>query len=382
MSIYLDHNATSPLHPRVLDAMLPYLQETVGNASSLHSAGRMARSAIESARASLAGLVKAHPSSVIFTSGGSEANNLLLKGFIDYEDPRPIVSSPIEHPSILEPLKQLQRCGQTVIYLPVDDTGVIDLDEAQQILAYNDPKLLTIMLANNETGVIQPVKQLAEMVTEKDCLVHTDATQMFGKLPVDMSLLGVDALTISAHKLQGPQGVGALITSEKPMQPLISGGAQEKFRRAGTESVASIAGFGKAAELASLEIHDRNHHLMQLRDALESRLLSLPGVVIFGRKAERLPNTTFFSLPYYHGETLLMELDKAGFALASGSACHSAVTEPSHVLSAMHVANDIALNAVRVSLGSGNTLRHVDALASQLEALVNKLPAIMRQIAV
>ena len=382
MSVYLDHNSTSPLHPRVLDAMMPYLQGTVGNASSLHSAGRMARSAIESARGSVASLVKAHPASVIFTSGGSEANNMLLKGLTDYGDPRPVVSSPIEHPSILEPLKQLQRCGQKIIYLPVDDNGVIDLEEARQILTDSDPKLLTVMLANNETGVIQPVERLAEMVAEKNCLMHTDATQMFGKLPVDMSLLGVDALTISAHKLQGPQGVGALITNEKLRQPLISGGAQEKFRRAGTESVASIAGFGKAAELASLEIEERNHHLKQLRDELESRLLALPGVIIFGREAARLPNTTFFSLPYYHGETLLMELDKAGFALASGSACHSAVTEPSHVLSAMHVANDIALNAVRVSLGAGNTLQQVDALASHLEALVNKLPAILRQIAV
>ena len=382
MNAYLDHNATSPLHPQVLETMMPYLSAPVGNASSLHSSGRMARSAIESARASVAKLVNAQPGSVIFTSSGSEANNLVLKGFIDFEDPRPIISSPIEHPSILEPLKQLQRCGQEIIYLSVDDNGVVDLEEARQLLADNNPKLLSVMLANNETGVLQPVKQLADMVAGNNCLIHTDATQMFGKLPVDMKLLGVDALTISAHKLQGPQGVGALITNVKPKQVLISGGAQEKYRRAGTESVASIAGFGKAAELASLEINDKNHHLKQLREVLESRLVSLPGAVIFGRDAERLPNTTFFSLPYYHGETLLMELDKAGFALASGSACHSAVTEASHVLRAMCVDNDIALNAVRVSLGPGNTLQQVDALASQLEALINKLPAIVRQIAV
>lgn len=382
MSVYLDHNATSPLHPQVLEAMLPYMQGTVGNASSLHSAGRMARSAIESARAKVASLVKAQPASVIFTSGGSEANNLLLKGLIDYEDPRPIVSSPVEHPSILEPLKQLERCGQEIIYLPVDHNGAVDLEDARRILADINPKLMSIMLANNETGVLQPVKQLVELVAGKDCLVHTDATQMFGKLPVDMGLLGVDALTISAHKLQGPQGVGALITNVKPKQVLISGGAQEKYRRAGTESVASIVGFGKAAELANLEINDKNHHIRKLRDVLEGRLALLPGVVIFGCEAKRLPNTTFFSLPYYHGETLLMELDKAGFALASGSACHSAVTEPSHVLSAMHVNNDIALNAVRVSLGTGNTLQQVNALVSQLEALINKLPAIVRQIAV
>ncbi len=291
MSTYFDHNATSPLHPQVLKAMMPYLSGPVANASSLHSPGRMARSAIENARASLANLV-------------------------------------------------------------------------------------------NETGVLQPVKQLAELVAGRDCLIHTDATQMAGKLVIDMSQLGVEALTLSAHKLQGPQGVGALITGMKPKQVLISGGAQEKYRRAGTENVASIVGFGKAAELAGLENDDRYHHLRQLKEVFESRLMSLPGAVIFGQEVDRLPNTTFFALPYYHGETLLMELDKSGFALSSGSACHSEVTQPSHVLNAMQVDDNIALNAVRVSMGFDNTLQQVDALTSKLEQLINKLPAIIRQAAV
>lgn len=360
---------------------MPYLREAVANASSLHSAGRMARSAIEQAREQLAGLLNAPTESVIFTSGGSESNNHLLKGMIDFDDDRPIVSSPIEHPSVIEPLKQLETLGQKVLLLPVKNNGIVDLEQAEKLLLEHTPKLLSVMLANNETGVLQPVKELARIVRQQDCLVHTDATQMVGKMPVDMKQLGVDALTLSAHKLQGPQGIGALVSRQKPRQALISGGAQEKFRRAGTENVASIVGLGKAAELAGLEIDRKRYYLEQLRDVLESRLSAIPGVVIFGRATERLPNTSYFSIPYYHGETLLMELDKLGFALASGSACHSEVTRASHVLEAMGIDENIALNAVRVSLGMDNTLQEIDALANSIEALVNKLPAIIRQVA-
>ncbi len=379
MKGYFDHNATSPLHPQVLDAMMPHLREPAANASSLHSAGRMARSAIEAARSQVAGLLNASVDSVIFTSGGSEANNLLLKGIVDFNDARPIISTPIEHPSVIEPLKQLKQLGQKVLYLPVNKDGVVDLDEAEKILAEQPPKLISVMLANNETGVLQPVRALAKMVVEQDCLVHTDATQMVGKLTVDMKQLGVDALTLSAHKLQGPQGIGALICSSKPKQALISGGAQEKYRRAGTESVASIVGFGKAAELMGLEIDHKRYHLEQLKQVLEYRLLAIPGAVVFGESVSRLPNTTYFSIPYYHGEALLMELDKSGFALASGSACHSEVTRASHVLEAMGIDEPIALNAVRASLSMTNSLQEVDALANRIEALVNKLPAIIRR---
>lgn len=379
MKGYFDHNATSPLHPQVLDAMMPYLRDPVANASSLHSAGRMARSAIEAARSQVAGLLNAPVESVIFTSSGTEANNLLLKGMIDFDDARPIVSTPIEHPSVIEPLKQLKQLGQKVLYLPVNNNGIVDLEQAGKLLAEHQPKLLSVMLANNETGVLQPVSALAKMLAEQDCLVHTDATQMVGKLPVDMKQLGVDALTLSAHKLRGPQGIGALICRSKPKQVLISGGAQEKYRRAGTESVASIVGLGKAAEIVGLEIEHKRYHLEQLKEVLESRLSAIPGVVIFGKSVERLPNTTYFSIPYYHGEALLMELDKSGFALASGSACHSEITRASHVLEAMGVDESIALNAVRASLGMTNSLQEVDALASRIEALVNKLPAIIRR---
>jgi len=382
MSVYFDHNATSPMRDEIVDAMMPYLREPVANASSLHSAGRLARSAIETARGKLANLLNCSPDTIIFTSGGSEANNLILKGFIDFEDKRPIISSTIEHPSVIEPLKQLEREGQKIIYLPVNGDGAINLESAKSIIQQHPPKLLSVMLANNETGVVQPVEALTKIFDLEDCLIHTDATQVVGKLPVDFKQLGVDALTLSAHKLQGPQGIGALVVNQKPKRALIAGGAQEKYRRAGTENVALIVGLGKAAELAALELEQKRYHLEQLRDMLETRLKTMPGVVIFGQNVDRLPNTTYFSLPYYHGETLLMELDKFGFALSSGSACHSEVTRASHVLEAMGVAEPIALNAVRVSLGMDNNLQEVDAFVNQLEALVNKLPAIIRQTAV
>ena len=362
--------------------MLPYLSNPVGNASSLHSAGRMARSAIDTARAQVAELVNSSPNTVIFTSSGSEANNLLLKGYADSNNPQPLISSEIEHPSVLEPLLQQQEAGYSVIRLKPDINGVIDLEEARLVLQDNKPQLISTLLANNETGVIQPVQTLMAMTDSATCLRHTDATQAIGKRQVDMRELGVDALTMSAHKFRGPQGVGALVVKGKPKQTLISGGAQEKYRRAGTENVAMIVGMGKAAQIAMLEIEQKRHHLEQLRDLLESRLKSIPGVVTFGSKAERLPNTTYFSIPYFHGETLLMELDRAGFELASGSACHSEVTKASHVLTAMGIENNLALNAVRVSFGSTNTLQEVEALVTKLQQLVNKLPAVIRQAAV
>ena len=382
MSVYLDHNATSPMHPQVVDAMLPFLQNPTGNPSSLHGYGRMARSAIESARAEVALLLGCSSNAVIFTSGGTEANNLLLKGYVDRNITRPIVSSEIEHPSILEPLKQLQAEGQEVILLGPDSDGLIDLQVASSVLDGVDAQLLSIIYANNETGVIQPVEALAALVDRDLCLVHSDATQAVGKIPLDMARLDIDALSFSAHKLRGPQGVGALVVNRKPINNLISGGHQENKRRGGTENVAGIVGLGQAAQVARLEMEHKHHHLELLRDVFENRLASIPGNVVFGQHAPRLPNTTYFALPYYHGETLLMELDRAGFALSSGSACHSAVTAPSHVLKAMGVEDNLALNAIRVSFGMDNSLQDVDKLIVKLQELVNKLPAVIRQAAI
>ncbi|MDH3634675.1 MAG: cysteine desulfurase [Gammaproteobacteria bacterium] len=382
MAIYLDHNATSPMHPEVADAMMPFLRNPTGNPSSLHSFGRMARSAVESARAEVANLLGCSSDAVIFTSGGTEANNMLLKGYVDRTSERPVVSSEIEHPSILEPLRQLQADGQAVVLLKPDYDGLIDLAAADKALSDANAQLLTIIYANNETGVIQPVKELAAMVDRDSCLVHSDATQAVGKIPIDMAQIDIDAISFSAHKLRGPQGVGALVVNRKPRNVLISGGYQENRLRGGTENVAGIVGLGKAAQVARLEMAHKKHHLEQLRDVFEAKLEIIPGSVVFGQQEPRLPNTTFFALPYYHGETLLMELDRAGFALSSGSACHSAVTKPSHVLTAMGVDDGLALNAIRVSFGMDNSLQDVEMLVTKLQELVNQLPAVIRQVAV
>ncbi len=381
MSTYLDHNATSPLHPDVLEAMLPFLREPVANASSLHAPGRMARSAIEQARHKVANLLGCQLNSVIFTSGATEANNLLLKGFVDFDKPEPIVSSEIEHPSVAETLRQLQQRGVAVEWLATNELGQVDLASAAELLRKIEPQILSVIAANSETGVIQPVSELANMVDRDRCLVHSDMTQVAGKLPVDMKSLEVDAASISAHKLMGPQGIGALAVNRNPKYELISGGGQEKNRRSGTENVAMIVGFGKAAELASLEIESRNHHLLTLRTRFENGIRQIAGAVIFGEKAQRLPNTCYFAIPWYHGESLLMELDKSGFALASGSACHSEVTKPSHVLTAMGVEDSLALNAVRVSFGVTNTNDDVDALLARIHQLVDSLPLAMRNVA-
>ncbi len=382
MSIYLDYNATSPLHPEVLEAMMPFLQNPVGNPSSLHSYGRMARSAVESARAEVAQLVGCDSAAIVFTSGGTEANNMLLKAYLDRSSRRPVISTCIEHPSVLEPLKQLRAEGVQVILLESDRDGRVDLEAARPQIENADAQLLSVIYANNETGVIQPVEELSAMVDRDVCLVHSDATQAIGKLPIDMSRLALDAISFSAHKLRGPQGIGALVVNRKPRQALITGGEQENKRRGGTENVAAIVGLGKAAQIARLEIEHRQHYLTQLRDAFEARLATIPGSVVFGQSVPRLPNTTYFALPYYHGETLLMELDRSGFALASGSACHSSVTEPSHVLKAMGIDDNLALNAIRVSFGMENSLQDVEQLATRLQQLVDSLPAVIRQAAV
>ena len=382
MPVYLDHNATSPMHPEVADAIMPFLRQPPANPSSLHSLGRMARSAVESARAEVAELIGCSSDAVIFTSGGSEANNLLLKGYSDRNDPRPLVSSEIEHPSVIEPLHQLEAEGRAVEWLPVNADGQIDIESARGILHAADPQLLSLIYANNETGVLQPLESIADLVDRDRCLVHSDATQIVGKLPLNLDSMNIDAISFSAHKMRGPQGVGALVVKRKPLSALISGGEQEKRRRAGTENVAMIVGLGKAAQIARLEIEQRQHHLLQLRSEFESRLMGIPGCVIFGQDAPRLPNTTYFALPYYHGETLLMELDRAGFALSSGSACHSEVTSPSHVLKAMGVDDMLALNAIRVSFGMDNQMADVDMLIGKLSELVEKLPAVIRRAAV
>lgn len=380
MSAYFDHNASSTLLPEVLDAMLPLMSGSHGNASSLHGSGRLLRSAIETARAQVAQLVGVSPQQVVFTSGGTEANNLALKGTIDVCGAPVLMASPIEHASLIEPLRQLERQGAHLHWLPVDTDGAVDARASENLLEQVKPQWLSLQRANNETGVLQPVAEVAELARAAGVLaIHSDATQMAGKLPLNFDDLNVDLMTLSAHKLGGPQGVGALIL--RPgirLEPLLAGGPQERGRRAGTENAALIAGFGKACELAAKELPERQRFLLELRSRFEARLKEIDGVVIFGEAAQRLPNTSFFAIPFYHGETLLMELDRAGFALASGSACHSEVTHPSHVLTAMGVDEGLALNAVRASFGLENSPQQIDRMVDTLHQLINRLPAAMR----
>lgn len=373
--VYLDHNATTPLDPAVLAAMLPWLESQFGNASSRHEYGRAARRAVDEARQQVAAAVNAHPTEVVFTSGGSEANNLFLKGAAASLKPGLLAVSAIEHPCILKPAAQLARSGWQVRAVAVDAAGRASFDDFADIVAAR-PSLVSIMLANNETGVVQDIPALATAAKASGGWFHSDAVQALGKLPLDfraLNLAGVHAITLSAHKAGGPKGAAALVLDKRvELQPLIAGGGHERGLRSGTENVPAIVGFGAAAELAAERVAELPRRLKALRQRLESGLGGL-GVRIFGAGAERLPNTTYFALPDIDGETLVGKLDRAGFAVASGAACSSANPEPSHVLRAMGVAPEIARGAVRVSLGAGNSESDIDEFINALRATVGRL---------
>ncbi len=373
--VYLDHNATTPLDPAVLAAMLPWLESRFGNASSRHEYGRAARRAVDEARQQVAAAVNAHPTEVVFTSGGSEANNLFLKGAAACVRPGVIAVGATEHPCILKPAAQLARSGWQVRTVAVDAAGRANFADFAEIVAAR-PKLLSIMLANNETGVVQDVPALATVARTSGGWFHSDAVQALGKLPLDfraLNLAGVHAITLSAHKAYGPKGAAALVLDKRvELQPLIAGGGHERGLRSGTENVPAIVGFGVAAELAAQRVAELPRRLKALQQRLESALAGL-GVRIFGSGAERLPNTTYFALPDIDGETLVGKLDREGFAVASGAACSSANPEPSHVLRAMGVVPEIARGAVRVSLGAGNSETDVDEFINALRATVGRL---------
>ncbi len=376
--VYLDYNATTPLDARVLEAMLPYLREQYGNASSRHEYGRAARRAVDAARQQVAAAVGAHPTEVLFTSGGSEANNLFLKGAAAaFRKAGVLAVSAIEHPCVRNTARQLERQGWQVFELAVDEAGRV-LDFALDFAPEQKPRMISVMLANNETGVIQDLPALAARARPSGTRLHTDAVQALGKLPVDFRALnqaGVHAMTVSAHKIYGPKGAAALIVDKRvELVPLIAGGGQERGLRSGTENVAAIVGFGLACELAVSRLATLPIRLAGLRGRLEAGLQAL-GAVIFGGAAERLPNTSYFAFPDLDGETLVGKLDRAGFAVASGSACSSAHPEPSHVLQAMGVSGQLSRGAVRVSLGAETSEENIDqfleALASTVVGLKN-----------
>jgi cysteine desulfurase len=372
MAIYLDHNAGSPLDERVLEAMLPYFREQQGNPSSVHRYGRIAREAIEQARIQVADLIQAAPSQVIFTSGGTEANNLAVFGVMGSCSQGHLAISAVEHSSLRESAFALRIRGFEVTEIEVDSHGRVTTSTLERALR-SDSRLVSVIWASNETGVLQDISTLSERVRAQGSLFHTDAVQAVGKVSLDFHRSGAHLMSLSAHKMGGPKGVGALvIDSSLDITPLLLGGGQEKGLRSGTENVAAIVGFGKAAELAGAELYHRMEEWSQLREYLEKALRQLPGIVIFGEKAERLPNTVFFAVPGIEGETLLMALDKAGVGVSSGSACGSGSHQPSHVLLAMGIAPELAQGAIRVSIGAGNTLSQIDELIAVLKSQIEK----------
>lgn len=378
---YLDHNATTPVMPAVLEAMLPYFAQQYGNASSRHEYGRAARRALDAARQRVAHAVGAHPTEVIFTSGGSEANNLFIKGAAAHLPAGTVAISAIEHPCVRAPAQALRRSGWQLREVAVDGECRLASADFHAALA-EQPALVSVMLANNETGAVQDIAALAAQaasITQGRAWFHSDAVQAVGKLPIDFRALnaaGVHALTLSAHKLGGPKGAGALVIDKRvDLAPLIDGGGHERGLRSGTENVPAIVGFGLACELAVARLADATLRLRQLRGSLERGLVAR-GATIFAAHAERLPNTVYFALPGIDGETLVAKLDRAGFAVASGAACSAANPEPSHVLLAMGIAPEFARGAVRVSLGTANTAEDVAAFLRAFSATVSQLQAL------
>ncbi|MBI1964793.1 MAG: cysteine desulfurase [Betaproteobacteria bacterium] len=370
--VYFDHNATTPLDERVFEAMVPYLRGRYGNASSRHEPGTVARKAVNAAREQVAALVNVQPSQVIFVSGGTEANNLFIGGAASCLKPAQVAVSAIEHPCVARPAQELARHGWKLRKLAAGRDGQVEFADVDEALKA-PTGIVSVMLANNETGVIQDVAAVAERARRAKAWMHTDAVQALGKVPVDFAALGVHAMTVSAHKIYGPKGAGALIVDKRlELRPIIHGGGHEQGLRSGTENVPAIAGFGAACELAAARMGGLAPRLEKLRARLEEGLHGL-GAAIFGERAPRIPNTSYFAFKGIEGETLVIELDRAGFAVAPGAACSSANPEPSATLIAMSVAPEIARGAVRFSLGAANTQEQVDDFLKALKAAVARL---------
>lgn len=383
MSVYLDNNATTPVDSDVLEAMLPYFGGPYANASSLHRYGRAARDAVDRARQQVASLVGARPEQVVFTSGGTESNNLAIRGIAERGKPAAALYGATEHSAVLEPMQALAKRGWQVEAIPADAQGQLDLDWATQRLGQGDVRLLSAMRANNETGVISELAPLFAAARAAGAVSHCDAVQAAGKIALDVMTLGADLVSLSAHKIYGPKGVGALIVlGDTDLLPQIVGGGQEDGLRGGTENVAAIVGFGAAAAAAKAQLEQRGEQARSLRDQLQLQLQAMPGVQIFAAEAQRLPNTLQFAMAGFDGEALLMALDQtAGIAVSSGSACDSGKGEPSHVLMGMGLDAETAKGAVRVSFGKDNTDDDVQALLSALSQLNPATSRLMRSVA-
>ncbi len=368
--IYFDHNATTPLAEPVLEAMRPFLGGLYANPSSLYRSARIIRSAIDTARQQVAEFVNASPSQVVFTSGGTEANNLAIKGRFDAQPFSRMCIAAFEHPSVLQPAQFLQSSGVNLRVLDIDPLGYVNFDQLLASLS-DGVGLVSIMTVNNETGVIQQIQDIATICRQQGALLHTDAVQAAGKLEIDFNGSGVNLLSLSSHKLYGPKGCGVLVVDKQTnLSPLLHGGGQEQGLRGGTENVAAIVGFGKAAELAGQQLQQRIDRLQHLSNKLLEGLQAIPGILIFGDESNRVCNTLQFGIPNTDGEMLLMQLDKQGIAVSSGSACASGGGQASHVLTAMGVSETMAKSAIRISLGHSNTEQEIEIFLSSLKNLL------------
>ncbi|HLE20298.1 MAG TPA: cysteine desulfurase NifS [Vicinamibacteria bacterium] len=381
-SVYLDYNATTPLAPEVLEVMLPYFREEFGNPSSIHSFGQRAKAALYDARERVASLIGASPNEILFTSGGTEADNLAILGVLEAAEGgrRHLVTSSVEHHAVLNTMKALAKKGVPVTFLKVDRAGRVDPEDLKSALTPGT-LLVSIMHANNETGVVQPVAELARLTHQAGAYFHTDAVQSIGKIPVRVRELGVDLLSLSGHKIYGPKGTGALyVRRGVNVRPIFRGGGQERARRPGTENLPGLVGLGRAAQLAETHLAGEPNRVAVLRDRLtEDVLARIPGSAPNGAEAERTPNTVNLSFPGVEGETLIIALDLKGCAVSTGAACSSGTVEPSHVLIAMGLSPQQVQGSIRVSLGRYTTAEEiayfVDVLESVVESIRNHAPS-------
>lgn len=373
--IYVDNNATTQVSPEVLEEMLPYFNEFYGNPSSMHTFGGKVEHKITEARARIASLLGASPEEIIFTSCGTESDSTAIRSVtLSNPDKKHILTSRVEHPAVKNLYEYLSKNGYRVTFVPVDRKGRLDLDYLYDNLS-DDTALVSIMWANNESGVIFPIEEISKVVREKGIVFHTDAVQAVGKFPIDLKTIDIDMLSLSGHKLHGPKGVGALyVRRGTKYTPFMIGGHQEKGRRGGTENVASIIGLGKACELAAAYLSDNNNHVEQLRDKLENEILKrVPNTIINGDRNHRLPNTTSIAFEYVEGESILLMMDEFGICASSGSACTSGSLEPSHVLRAMGVPFTAAHGSVRFSLSKYNTEEEIDFIIEKLPPIIERL---------
>jgi len=375
--IYLDNAASTPVHDIVIQEMIPYFKEQYGNPSSIHKYGRLANVAIQNARKQIAALINATPEEIFLTSGGTESNNTAIHGITAQSKGRHVITSAIEHDAILEPCKLLEKQDYRVSYIPVDKYGMVNPDDVRKEIT-TDTSLITIMYANNEVGTVQPIKEIATIAQEKNIPFHTDAVQAVGKIPIDVKIDGVDLLSVSSHKINGPKGVGALyIRKGVKISPLILGGGQEKGLRSGTENVASIVGFGTACRLAKDNLSQNMVHFKNLTTKLSNRILSeIPDTTLNGHPEKRITNNAHFTFLGVNGEDLIIKLDEHKIAASTGSACSVRIQKASHVLKAMGFSHEQITGSLRLTVGITNTETEIDETVNVLKQVVKELRAV------